>query len=84
MAKTIIKGIKEDGLFDTELKRTPVLITELIHDFPKLCEADIAKRLCEIRESSERDERTIRNFAECLKQNKPKIVEEENPEFEKY
>ena len=80
MAKTIIKGIKEDGMFDTELKRTPVLITELIHDFPKLCEADITKRLCEIRESSERDERTIRTFAECLKA----PTEEENPEFEKY
>lgn len=67
MAKVTITGVGEDGKFKTEIKRTPVLITELIHDFPKMCEADIHKALCEIRESSERDERTIRNFAHALK-----------------
>ena len=72
MGITIFKGIKENGLIDAELKRTPVLVTELIHDFPKLSEADIEKRLRGIRESSERDERIARVYLETLKKQKDK------------
>lgn len=67
MAIIIHKGIKENGLIDAEIKRTPVLVTELIHDFPKLCEFEIRERLREIRESSERDERISMIYVDALK-----------------
>lgn len=65
--KVIIKGVKEDGTFDVEHKSTAVLVTELIADFPKMCQADIEKSLAEIRESSERDERARKNIVHALK-----------------
>lgn len=67
MAIIIHRGIKENGLIDAEIKRTPVLVTELIHDFPKLCEFEICERLREIRESAERDERISMIYVDALK-----------------
>lgn len=67
MAKIVYKGTKEDGLIDAEIKRTPVLITELIEDLPKLCQMEIVHRLEEIRSSSERDRRVERAFIHALK-----------------
>ena len=58
MGKTIIKGVKEDGMFDTEYKSTAILVTELIEDIEKdLRHAEIQHRLEDIRESAERDYR---------------------------
>ena len=58
MGKTIIKGVKEDGMFDTEYKSTAILVTELIEDVEKdLSHAEIQNRLEDIRESAERDYR---------------------------
>lgn len=68
MSKIIHRGVKENGLIDAEIVWTPVLITQLIHDLPKLCEHDIYKRLCEIRESSEQDERIRGIYAGVLKE----------------
>lgn len=67
MGTTIIHGTDEKGLFITEHKSTPVLITELISNYPKMCPMDIYKALCEIREASERDERIRETYAACLK-----------------
>ena len=67
MGQTIIKGIGEDGIFKTEHKSTPVLITELIGDLHKLCEAEICDRLKNIRESSEPDERIRKTYAAILR-----------------
>lgn len=58
MGKTIINGVKEDGMFDTEYKSTAILVTELIEDIEKdLRHAEIQHRLEDIRESAERDYR---------------------------
>lgn len=77
MAKTIIKGLKPDGTIDAELKRTPVLITELIQKFPGMCEVDIYHALADIRESSERDQSMIRTLLTIQKQEHAKRKEEE-------
>lgn len=69
MAKINIKGIGKDGIFDAEVKRTAVLVTELIYDFPRMCEHDIFKALCEIRESAERDDRVRRIAMEAARKN---------------
>lgn len=57
MSKVIVKGVKEDGTLDTEVKLTSVLITELIGRIPKhkMCEADLVNALKEIRGSAEMD-----------------------------
>lgn len=68
MSKVIIKGVKEDGTFDTETKSTAVLITELIEKVPKLCEAEIQHELEDIRKSAERDTRIRQTFAHLLKE----------------
>ena len=52
MSKVIINGVDENGIMETEVIRTPVLVTELIHDFSNLCQAEIANRLKEIRDSA--------------------------------
>lgn len=77
MGQTIIKGIGEDGIFKTEYKSTPVLITELIGDLHKLCEADICDRLKYIRESSERDERIRKTYAAVLRKNTAEKAKQE-------
>lgn len=68
MAQVIHKGIKENGIIDAEIRRTPVLVTELIHDFPKMSQAEIEKALREIRDSAEADERTKQAFVHALKE----------------
>lgn len=67
MGKTIIKGVKKNGIFDAECKSTAVLITELIAKLPKLCEAEVRHSLEEIRLSAEQDERIRQDFANALK-----------------
>ena len=66
--KVTVKGVKEDGTFDVERKSTAVLITELIAEFPKMCQAEIAHSLEEIRKSAEMDDGTRRTLAHCLKE----------------
>lgn len=56
MGHTIFKGINEKGLIQAEHIRVPVMITELIHDLPKMCQADIERSLRVIRRAAERDE----------------------------
>lgn len=63
MGKTIIKGVKKNGIFDAEYKSTAVLITELIAKLPKLCEAEVRHSLEEIRLSAEQDERVRQDLA---------------------
>ena len=70
MGKVIIKGIKENGCFDTELISTAALVTELIAKFPKMCEADVTHSLEEIRNSAEMDDRIRRTYVEVMKQRK--------------
>lgn len=70
MSQIAVIGVNEDGTFKTEIKRTPVLITELIHDLPNMCEADIYRALCEIRESAERDARIEQTLAKSLKRHR--------------
>jgi hypothetical protein len=72
MAKVIYKGLKEDGLIDAELKRTPVLITELIEKVTKekTSKMDIVHELEEIRESAERDQRIAQTYAHVLREKK--------------
>lgn len=65
--QTKIKGVKEDGTFDIETKSTAALITELIAEFPKLCEADVKHRLDDIRISAEQDETIRRDFARIIR-----------------
>ena len=72
--KVTIKGVKEDGTFDVERKSTAVLVTELIAEFPKMCQADIKKSLAEIRESSERDEQVRKNLAHALKKRNKEVL----------
>jgi hypothetical protein len=72
MGKTIIKGVKKDGMIDAEYKRTAVLITELIAKLPRLCEAEVRHSLEEIRLSSEQDERIRMDFAHALKRREKK------------
>lgn len=67
MGKTIIKGVKKNGIFDAEYKSTAVLITELIAKLPRLCEAEVRHALEEIRLSAEQDERIRMDFAHALK-----------------
>ena len=67
MAKVNIKGTDDKGRIVANIKHTPMLITELIHDFPKMSEADIYHALCVIRQSSEHDVRVARMFCETLK-----------------
>lgn len=67
MGQTTIKGVREDGIFETEHKSTPVLITELIGKVHKLCGMEIYNALCYIRESSERDERVRQTYAHALR-----------------
>lgn len=75
-----IKGVKEDGTFDVERKSTAMLVTELIAEFPKLCESDIAHRLENIRTSAERDDRIRKVFAEsCKKQSEELKTLKEEP-----
>ena len=66
--KVTVKGVKEDGTFDVERKSTAVLVTELIAEFPKMCQAEIVHSLEEIRKSAEMDDRTRRTLAHCLKE----------------
>ena len=68
MSKTIIKGVKKDGMIDAECKSTAVLITELIAKLPRLCEAEVRHSLEEIRLSAEQDERIRQNYAHVLKE----------------
>lgn len=68
MAKVTIKGINEDGSVESEVKSTPVLITELIGNLPGMCEYAITKALQEIRESAEMDERNRKMYAKLLKE----------------
>lgn len=77
MGQTIIKGIGEDGIFKTEYKSTPVLVTELIGDLHKLCELEICDRLKYIRESSEQDERIRKTYAAVLKKHKAEKAKQE-------
>lgn len=72
--KVTVKGVKEDGTFDVERKSTAVLVTELIAEFPKMCQGDIEKSLAEIRESAERDDRTRRVLAHSLKEANKKTL----------
>lgn len=65
MAKLMITGIDENGIFKTDFKSTAVLITELIEKIHGMCEADIVRELREIRESAEMDI-TIRKTYACL------------------
>lgn len=75
MSKIIIKGIKEDGTFDTELETTAMLVTRLIEGLPKMCcEADIQHALEEIRKSAEMDERIRRGYAFILKEHQKKSI----------
>ena len=67
MSKVIINGINENGIMDADVIRTPVLVTELIHDFPNLCEAEIANRLKEIRDSAELDQTVMHTYLSVLK-----------------
>lgn len=67
MGKTIIKGVKENGMFDVERKSTAVLITELIAKLPGMCEADICRSLEEIRLSAEQDERIRKSYVQVIK-----------------
>ncbi len=67
MGEVFIRGKREDGMFEVELKRTPVLITELIHDMFNMSKMDIYKRLCDIRESAERDDRVSQTYVNALK-----------------
>ena len=68
MGKTIIKGVKKNGMIDAECKSTAVLITELIAKLPRLCEAEVRHSLEEIRLSTEQDERIRQNYALALKE----------------
>ncbi len=68
MDKIIIKGVKEDGTFDTEVQTTAMLVTKLIDKFPHMCEGDIQHELEDIRKSAEMDARIRRNYAFLLKQ----------------
>lgn len=77
MGQTTIKGIGEDGILKTEYKSTPVLITELIGDLHKLCEAELYDRLKDIRESSEQDERTKKTLAAVLRKNRAEEAKRE-------
>ena len=76
MAKVVIKET-ESGRIEAEITRTPVLITELIHDFPSMCEAEIQNALKEIRDSAEKDQDISRIYAKCLKDAKKKEHEED-------
>ena len=69
MGKVIYKGLKENGLIDAELKRTPVLITELIEKVTKekTSKMDIVHDLEEIRKSAEQDQRIAQTYVHCLK-----------------
>lgn len=69
MSKVIYKGLKENGLIDAELKRTPVLITELIEKVTKekTSKMDIVHELEEIRKSAEMDQRIAQTYVHCLK-----------------
>lgn len=80
MAKVIFKGVNEEtGLIDAEIKRTPVLVTELIEKVTKekTSKMDIVHDLEEIRESAERDQRIAQTYAHCLKVRKFDVTEEE-------
>ena len=66
MVKTTITGIK-DGLIHAEVKKTPVLITELIANLHNMTEAEVYKALCEIRESAEQDAMIMQIFAKALR-----------------
>lgn len=70
MGKTIIHGVKENGLLDAEFKCTAVLVTELINNQHKMSEWEIYKALTEIREAAERDARTAHAYAAALKAKK--------------
>lgn len=72
MAFIRITGKDERGIFKTEIKRTPVLITELIRSFPKMTQYDIQKALEKIRESAERDERVKDYYVHALKKGESK------------
>lgn len=76
MAKVIYKGLKEDGLIDAELKRTPVLITELIEKVTKekTSKMDIVHELEEIRKSAEQDQRIAQTYSHVLRVKKNEIV----------
>ena len=67
MGKTIIHGVKENGLLDAEFKCTAVLVTELINNQHKMSEWEIYKALTEVREAAERDARTAHTYAAALK-----------------
>lgn len=76
MAQVIEKGLGEDGLIKAEIKTTAVLATELIGEFPDMCEADITRALRAIRASAEQDERIKRIYSRSLKQKKQEKTEE--------
>lgn len=87
MSKVIYKGLKENGLIDAELKRTPVLITELIEKVTKekTSKMDIVHDLEEIRKSAEQDQRIAQTYVHCLKTAKRAEndrIETENDEVE--
>lgn len=65
MAFIRITGKDERGIFKTEIKRTPVLITEMT-------QYDIQKALEKIRESAERDERVKDYYVHALKKGESK------------
>ena len=56
-------------MIDAELKRTPVLITELIEKVTKekTSKMDIVHDLEEIRKSAEQDQRIAQTYVHCLK-----------------
>lgn len=68
MGKVIIHGVKEDGLFDAEVKSTATLVTELIDRYTKMCEADIYSALDEIRKSAEQDARARKIYAQVIQE----------------
>ena len=80
MGKTIIHGIKEDGLIDAEWKCTSVLISELINDYHKKSEMEVYHALADIRESAERDARISHTYASVLqsKRAEEEYVNDEN------
>lgn len=70
MTKIKITGKDEKGIIQAEAIPTAVCIEQLIHDMWKLSKFDIHKRLCEIRESAERDDRIRHTYAAVLKKRK--------------
>ena len=80
MGKTIIHGIKADGLIDAEWKCTSVLISELINDYHKKSEMEVYHALADIRESAERDARISHTYASILqdKRAEEEYVNDEN------